>query len=65
MWGVLLATTAALAAATSLLERTPKAKKAAPSDRMFEQMLLDYHKALDEARAALTAAPVPPVIKEK
>lgn len=48
--------TAALSAAISLLERTPKAKKAAPSDRMFDQMLCDYRKALDEARAALAPA---------
>ncbi|MFC5423692.1 hypothetical protein ACFPOB_29600 [Bosea eneae] len=44
-----------LGAAISLLERTPKAKKAAPSDRMFGQMLRDYRKALDEARAALSS----------
>jgi hypothetical protein len=45
---------AALAAAISLLERTPKAKKAAPSDRMFDLMLDDYRKALDAARTALS-----------
>lgn len=44
---------ASLAAAISLLERTPNAKKAAPSDRMFDQMLKDYRKALEEARAVL------------
>jgi hypothetical protein len=42
---------AALAAAISLLERTPKAKKAAPSDKMFAMMLDSYRKALEEARA--------------
>lgn len=41
---------AALAAAISLLERTPKAKKASPSDRMFDLMLDDYRKALEYAR---------------
>lgn len=55
--GVIIHAIASLAAAISLLERTPKAKKAAPSDRMFEQMLCDYRKALDEARAVLTPAP--------
>jgi hypothetical protein len=49
----LIAVTAALAAAISLLERTPKAKKAAASDKMFDQMLKDYRKALDTGRAAL------------
>ncbi|QIG76175.1 hypothetical protein EVC24_154 [Rhizobium phage RHph_I4] len=39
---------ASLAAAISLLERSPK--KAAPSDKMFDQMLDDYRKALDAAR---------------
>lgn len=50
---------ASLAAAISLLERAPKAKKAAPSDRMFEQMLCDYRKALDEARASLASDATP------
>ena len=45
---------AALAAAISLLEGG--GKKAAPSDRMFDQMLLDYNAALDRARAALAKA---------
>jgi hypothetical protein len=45
--------TASLAAAISLLERTPNAKKAAPSDKMFEIMLSDYRKALEAGRAAL------------
>lgn len=49
-------TAARLAAAISLLERGGKAaKKAAPSDKMFDQMLLDYKKALSDARAALAA----------
>jgi len=41
---------ASLSAAISLLERTPKAKKAAPSDTMFEMMLSDYRKALEAGR---------------
>ena len=45
---------ASLAAAISLLERGGKAaKKAAPSDRMFDQMKADYHASLTRARAAL------------
>jgi hypothetical protein len=48
-------TAASLIAAISLLERTPAAKKAAPSDTMFAQMLADYNAALNEARAALAA----------
>lgn len=50
----MVAAVASLAAAISLLERTPKAKKAAPSDKMFDQMLADYRKALAEARDALS-----------
>jgi hypothetical protein len=50
----MIAAIASLAAAISLLERTPKAKKAAPSDKMFDQMLADYRKALANARAALS-----------
>jgi hypothetical protein len=42
-----------LAAAISLLERTPEAKQAAASDKIFEIMLLDYKKSLKVARAAL------------
>lgn len=42
---------ASLAAAISLLERTPRAKKAAASDRMFDLMLDDYRRALERARA--------------
>lgn len=44
---------ASLAAAISLLERTPRAKKAAASDKMFDQMIADYKKALKFGRAAL------------
>jgi len=46
---------ASLAAAISILERTPKAKKAAASDKMFDTMLDDYRKALEAGRAALTS----------
>ena len=50
----LIACAASLAAAISLLEKGGKAaKKAAPSDKMFDQMLLDYKHALELARAAL------------
>jgi len=52
--GVAISTAASLAAAISLLERGGKAaKKAAPSDNMFDQMLTDYRNSLDAARAAL------------
>lgn len=47
---------ASLAAAISLLERTPRAKKAAASDRMFDRMLDDYRRALDRARAETAGA---------
>lgn len=46
---------ASLAAAISILERTPKAKKAVASDKMFDTMLDDYRKALEAGRKALTA----------
>ena len=49
----LLNALASLVAATSLLERG--GKKAAPSDKMFAQMLVDYNKSAAAARAALTA----------
>lgn len=49
----LISVMASLAAAISLLERTPQAKKAAPSDKMFAQMLEDYKKSLAEARRTL------------
>jgi hypothetical protein len=45
---------ASLAAAISLLERG--GKKAAASDKMFAQMLVDYNASLDRARAALWMA---------
>ena len=46
-----------LAAAISLLERGGKAaKKAAPSDKMFDQMLIDYKKSLNRARVAIAKA---------
>jgi hypothetical protein len=48
--------TAALAAAISLLESSPEAKKAAASDRMFDQMLADYRRALKAARKVLRGA---------
>ena len=55
-------TAAHLVAAISLLERGGKAaKKAAPSDKMFDEMLKDYRAAVDNARAALAAAPQPAV----
>ncbi len=48
---------ASLAAAISLLERGGKAaKKAAPSDAMFDQMLTDYRKSLTEWRAEYAEA---------
>lgn len=54
---VLIHTLASLAASISLLERTPRAKKAAPSDKMFDQMIADYKAALEQGRAALAAPP--------
>lgn len=48
---VLLGATASLVAATSLLERG--GKRAAPSDKMFAQMLADYRAAAEVARQAL------------
>ena len=35
------------------------AKKAAPSDKMFDQMLADYRASLERGRAALTAMDTP------
>lgn len=50
----LIDTTASLVAAVSLLERGGKsAKKAAPSDKMFDQMLDDYRGAIGRSRTAL------------
>jgi hypothetical protein len=44
-------TAASLAAAISLLEKG--GKKAAASDKMFNQMLIDYRASLQRSRAAL------------
>lgn len=52
---VLIRALASLAAAISLLERVPKAKKAAPSDKVFEQMLIDYRNALEAGRTFIRA----------
>jgi hypothetical protein len=50
----LMAVTSSLAAAISLLECGGKAaKKAAPSDRMFDQMMRDYKKSFERARKVL------------
>lgn len=51
---------ASLNAAISLLERGGKsAKKAAPSDKMFDLMVADYKASLERARATLNGAPQP------
>jgi hypothetical protein len=42
---------ASLAAAISLLERG--GRKAAPSNKMFDQMLVDYRNSLERTRATL------------
>ena len=42
---------ASLVGAVSLLKRG--SKKAAPSDRMFDQMIADYEAAIERGRAAL------------
>lgn len=52
-------TLASLAAAISLLERTPQAKKAAPSDKMFAQMIVDYKNALEAGRQAALSTSQP------
>ena len=49
--GTLIHAVASLRAAISLLEGG--GKKAAPSDKMFAQMLEDYHAAADKAAALL------------
>jgi hypothetical protein len=49
----LVTVAASLRAAISLLERTPQAKRGAPSDKMFSQMIRDYKKSLDAGVAAL------------
>lgn len=46
---------ASLVAATSLLELSPK--KAAPSDKMFDQMIADYKASIERTRAALSTSP--------
>lgn len=53
----LKAVTASLAAAVSLLERSPKT--AAPSDRMFDLMLSDYRDSLEFGRAVLAERRAP------
>ena len=54
-----VAVTASLAAAISLLERTPGAARAAPSNMMFDHMLADYRRSLEAARKALQAQSMP------
>lgn len=44
---------ASLTAAVSLLKRGPK--QAAPSDRMFDQMIIDYERAIERGRTFLAA----------
>ena len=56
-WGTLVHAVSSLRAAISLLEGG--GKKAAPSDKMFAQMLRDYHKAADAAAKALATSPTP------
>lgn len=46
---------ASLVAAVSLLKRG--SKKAAPSDRMFDQMIADYERSIERGRAALKESP--------
>lgn len=46
---------AALAASISLLERSPQAREAAPSNKMFSQMINDYKEVLNEARCDISA----------
>ena len=53
----LIDTTASLVASVSLLERG--GKKAAPSDKMFAQMLVDYKNSIDRARASLEGVTEP------
>jgi len=49
---------ASLVAAHSLLSRSPKT--AAPSDKMFDQMLKDYEKSIERGRKAYTALQAQP-----
>src|SRR3954452_24881213 len=52
---------ASLVAAVSLLKRGGKAaKKAAPSDKMFDQMIIDYERAIEQGRAALAQSDAEP-----
>lgn len=44
---------ASLVAAVSLLKRS--SKMAAPSDRMFDQMIADYERSIEHGRAFLVA----------
>ena len=55
----LIDTTASLVASVSLLERG--GKKAAPSDKMFAQMLVDYKNSIDRARAAIEGVTEPEI----
>lgn len=52
---------ASLAAAISLLENTPQASAAAPSDTMFRTMITDYKASLVRARLSRFVPPTPPV----
>lgn len=54
---ILLDLMGSLAATISLLERYPKAKQAAPSNKMFGQMLVDYRASLERARKFISAPP--------
>lgn len=59
-WELLVDVMSSLAAAISLLERGGKhAKKAAPSDKMFDQMLVDYRGSLERGRSALAGKDEP------
>lgn len=51
----LVQSASALAATISLLQRIPKAKMVAPSNKMFDQMMRDYEAALENARVVLCA----------
>ena len=54
---ILVRVAASLAASISLLERGGRAaKRNAPSDRMFDQMLIDYKRSLESARETLRLA---------
>jgi hypothetical protein len=46
-------TTIKLKAAISLLENTPQANMAAPSNKMFAEMIASYKKAVEQGIAAL------------